>query len=76
MTENTSSWTTNRDYIDQMIIPALAEHVDDYDINGIWEQLLEDEILGYDAALQAFIEIDPETATDQFWKIVEQHVRN
>ena len=72
MTENTS-WTTDRDYIDQVILPSLADDADDYDIRGIWEQLLEDEILDYDETQQAFVETDPETTTERFWEIVEQH---
>ena len=73
MTENISSWTTDRDYINQMIIPALGDDADDHDVEGIWQQLLDDEIIIYDEERQAFVEADPETAISDFWEIV---VRN
>ena len=75
MTENISSWTTDRDYIYQVIIPALGDDADDHDVEGIWQQLLDDEILVYDEERQSFVEADPETATSDFWEIVKQHAR-
>lgn len=76
MTENISSWTTDRDYIDQMIIPALGDDADSHDVEGIWQQLLDDIVIIYDEERQAFVEADPETATEFFWEIVEQHTQS
>lgn len=51
--------------IDQVIIPALGEFKDDYDLEAIFEEAFE-----YSSKLNGFYYAVSE---DEYWKIVEKH---
>lgn len=63
----TSRYTTYNDALHHEVIVPLGEHVDDFDVNAIGEEVIGTEGTGVDYCFVCTVD---ET---EFWKIVERH---
>ena len=73
-----ATYTTNLDFIHAEIIPALGDYAADFDLDGIWTDLRERDLVIYrthaDAAqLDGFEWVDG-LAGDSLWNVVQDHV--
>jgi len=72
-----ATYTTNLDFIHSEIIPALGDYAADFDIDGIWTELRDRDLVAYrthDGAAQLDgFEWAEGLDMDVFWAVVQNH---
>lgn len=72
-----ATYTTNLDFINGEIIPALGDYAADFDLNGIWTELRARDLVVYRthggaAQLDGFEWADG-LGEDSLWDVVQNH---
>lgn len=68
-----ATYTTNHDFINGEIIPALGDHAGDHDIDGIWTELRDRGMVVYSNQRDGFEWADG-LGEDSFWDVVQNHI--